>query len=1041
MNRLTLFVFSLIITISATAQEVLQGRVLDTRTQEPVIGAAIQIRGTRNNTVSDLDGHFSLQVSGEEPYTLDVSYVGYLSQEIEVYDTSEPVEIFLRENTRLLNEVVVVGYGTAKVRDLTASITSINKDALKGVTGNSIDNILEGHAAGVMVSTSGSQVGSAPIINIRGVASITSSVTPLYVVDGVPVNTSNIASNTDYNPISDINPADIKSIDILKDAAASAMYGSRAAAGVVLITTNSGTAGKAKLTYDYNLGFNSATKLLTPMNAEQYTEIKNLGWLNNGGDPNKLPYATMTDKYGNIVNTNWVDLIFRTGLSQNHNLSLQGGNDKATYYLSSSYTTQEGITIDAKYDRFSFKGNGSYKLNKYVKIGFNTGYTYSKIHTADDSRGGSLSAMGGLTRLAYVDLPNVPAHNEDGTFYASELAPRNLGKGNNSVEVFYYNALGLIEGGQYAESKTNRILANGYIEIVPIKGLTLKSLYGIDWTLVQNESFGTPLHGGSYPNGSSRTGTSSLRSWTWTNTANYQFDVKKHHFDVLLGVEATESNRHVLTRTGTTLSNPSQMYVEAAYLTYGGSGSIAESSMFSYISRLTYDWKSRYYLTANWRRDGLSKLGRKWGNFYGVSGAWRISDEYFFRPLRRIVDDLKLKASYGVVGNANVGWYASKSVYTASTYNGDVSYISSGINDPNLGWEQTGTADIGFSASILKGRFNVDVDFFYAKSKDLILDASQAYSTGIVGASVSTNLGKTENKGIEITIGGDIIRKKDFLWTSNFNISFVKNKVVELADDIIYSSSTGANITTEGYSLAQLYTYPTDGIDPQTGRRIVKIKKADGTYDRALLIYKYGKGGAQLYEFDGETLSQYTMSDWKPEISGNTKPTYYGGWSNSFRYKNWDAKVNFHFSGGNKILNAMRATLSDGRMWSGTEEYYENIWRQPGDHAKYAKASFNDNYSNGTANLISDLIEDGDFIRLQSLSIGYQFNTKKWSQEWGISSVRLFAQAQNLFCLTGYTGFDPEINSYYNEANLRSGIDLNTTPLTRTITFGVNVSF
>ena len=676
-----------------------------------------------------------------------------------------------------------------------------------------------------------------------------------------------------------------------------------------------------------------------------------------------------------------------------------------------------------------------------MKIGFNTGYTYSKIHTADDSRGGSLSAMGGLTRLAYVDLPNVPAHNEDGTFYASELAPRNLGKGNNSVEVFYYNALGLIEGGQYAESKTNRILANGYIEIVPIKGLTLKSLYGIDWTLVQNESFGTPLHGGSYPNGSSRTGTSSLRSWTWTNTANYQFDVKKHHFDVLLGVEATESNRHVLTRTGTTLSNPSQMYVEAAYLTYGGSGSIAESSMFSYISRLTYDWKSRYYLTANWRRDGLSKLGRKWGNFYGVSGAWRISDEYFFRPLRRIVDDLKLKASYGVVGNANVGWYASKSVYTASTYNGDVSYISSGINDPNLGWEQTGTADIGFSASILKGRFNVDVDFFYAKSKDLILDASQAYSTGIVGASVSTNLGKTENKGIEITIGGDIIRKKDFLWTSNFNISFVKNKVVELADDIIFSSSTGANITTEGYSLAQLYTYPTDGIDPQTGRRIVKIKKADGTYDRALLIYKYGNGGAQLYEFDGETLSQYTMSDWKPEISGNTKPTYYGGWSNSFRYKNWDAKVNFHFSGGNKILNAMRATLSDGRMWSGTEEYYENIWRQPGDHAKYAKASFNDNYSNGTANLISDLIEDGDFIRLQSLSIGYQFNTKKWSQEWGISSVRLYAQAQNLFCLTGYTGFDPEINSYYNEANLRSGIDLNTTPLTRTITFGVNVSF
>jgi TonB-linked SusC/RagA family outer membrane protein len=1041
MKRLVLYILCLIATVSAAAQDVLQGRVIDARTQEPVIGAAIQIRGTHNNTVSDIDGNFSLKISGEEPYTLDVTFVGYLAQEIEVYDTSEPIEILLRENTRLLNEVVVVGYGTAKLRDLTASITSINKESLKGVTGNSIDNILEGHAAGVMVSTSGSQVGSAPVINIRGLASITSSVTPLYVVDGVPVNSSNIASSTDYNPIADINPADIKSIDILKDAAASAMYGSRAAAGVVLITTNSGSAGKTKLTYDYNLGFNSATKLFTPMNAEQYTDIKNRGWLNNGGDPNNLPYATMTDKNGNIVNTNWVDLIFRTGLSQNHNLNLQGGNDKATYYLSGSYTTQEGITVDAKYDRFSFKGNGTYKLNKFVKIGFNTGYTYSKIHTADDSRGGSLSAMGGLTRLAYVDLPNVPAYNEDGTFYASTLAPRNLGKGNNAIEVFYYNAMGLIDGGQYGESRTNRILANGYAEITPIKGLTLKTLYGIDWTLVQNESFSTPLHGGGYPDGSSRTGTSNLRTWTWTNTANYQFDIKKHHFDILFGVEASASNQHVVSRTGTTLSNPDQMYVEASYLTYGGSGSIQESSLFSYISRFTYDWKSRYYLTANWRRDGLSKLGRKWGNFYGISGAWRISDEPFFRDLRRTIDDLKIKVSYGVVGNANVGWYASKSVYSSSTYNGNVAYVSSGINDPNLGWEQTGTADVGFSASLLKGRFNIDVDYFYSRSKDLILDASQAYSTGIVGASVSTNLGKTLNKGLEITVSGDLIRKKNFTWSSSFNISFVKNEVVELADDILYSSSTGANITTVGYSLAQLYTYPTDGIDPQTGRRVVLIKKADGSYDRNLLIYKYGKGGAQLYELDGETLSKYTLSDWKPEISGNTKPTYYGGWSNTFRYKNWDAKVNFHFSGGNKILNAMRATLSDGRMWSGTKEYYDNIWQKPGDHAKYAKASYNDNYSNGTANLISDLIEDGDFLRLQSLSIGYQFNTKKWSQNLGISSVRLYAQAQNLFCLTGYTGFDPEINSYYSSANLRSGIDLNATPLTRTITFGANISF
>lgn len=1039
MKQLVLFIFCLITTLSASAQDVLKGRVLDERTEEPIIGAAIQIKGTRNAAVTDINGQFSITLAGKSPYTLVVTYTGYNQQDLEVYDASSAVDIYIRENSRLLNEVVVVGYGVAKSRDVISSISSISKEKLEGVTGHSIDNLLEGKAAGVMISTAGSQVGSAPVINIRGVASITSSVTPLYVVDGVPINTSDIASNTDYNPVADINPADIKSIDILKDAAASAMYGSRAAAGVVLITTNSGYAGKTKLTYDFNIGFNSATKLLEPLTAQEFTDIKNRGWLNNGGDPNKLPYATMTDSQGRIVSTNWVDLIFHTGISQNHNLNVQGGNDKGTYYLSSSYTTQEGITVDAKYDRFSFKGNGTYNLNKYVKVGFNSGYTYSKIHTADDSRGGSLSAMGGLTRLAYVDLPNVPAYNDDGSIYRSAIAPQNLGKGNNAIEVFYYNAMGLIDGGQYAESKTHRVLANGYVDITPIKGLTLKSLYGIDWTLVQNESFSTPLHGGGYPDGRSNTGTSSLRSWTWTNTADYTFDIKKHHFDILVGVEASENKRNTVSRTGTTLSNPDQMYVEAPYITYSGSGNIQESSMFSYISRLTYDWNSRYYLTANWRRDGLSKLGRKWGNFYGLSGAWRISDERFFRSLREdgIFDDLKLKLSYGIVGNANVDWYASKSVYSASTYNGDVSYVSSGINDPDLGWEQTATTDIGFSASLFKGRLTVDVDYFYSKSKDLILNASQAYSTGIVGASISTNLGKTRNTGIELSVGGDIIRKKKFSWNSTLNISFVSNKVLELADDII----SGSNITTEGYSLAQLYTYPTDGIDPQTGRRVVLIKRADGGYDRQLLIYKYGQGGAQIYEMDGETKSKYTLSDWKPEISGNTKPTYYGGWSNTIHYKNWDVNLNFHFSGGNKILNSMRATMSDGRMWSGCKEWYDNIWQQPGDHAKYAKASYNDNYSNGTANPISDLIENGDFIRLQSLAISYNFKTRRWPKALGITSFRLYAQAQNLFCITGYSGFDPEINSYYNDANLRSGIDSNTTPLTRTISFGANISF
>ena len=283
MRKITLYIFFLIFSIGAAAQNVLKGRVIDERTEEPIIGAAIQVKGTKSATVTDLNGHFSVSLEGSSPYTLVVTCLGYIQQDLEVYDAASDVDILMRENSRMLNEVVVVGYGTAKARDVISSISSINKDKLEGVTGHSVDNLLEGHAAGVMVSTTGSQVGSAPVINIRGVASISSSVTPLYVVDGVPINTSDIASSTDYNPVADINPADIKSIDILKDAAASAMFGSRAAAGVVIITTNSGYAGKTKLTYDYNVGFNNATKLFKPMNALQYTDIKNRGWLNKTG--------------------------------------------------------------------------------------------------------------------------------------------------------------------------------------------------------------------------------------------------------------------------------------------------------------------------------------------------------------------------------------------------------------------------------------------------------------------------------------------------------------------------------------------------------------------------------------------------------------------------------------------------------------------------------------------------------------------------------------------------------------------------------------
>lgn len=987
----------------------------------PIAGVTVLVRGTSIGTVTGFDGQYT--ISAPSNGILEFRFLGMETVSTPINGRTT-INAELKSESISVDEVVVVGYGTQSARSITASISSVKAEALKDVPSVSVDQMLQGRAAGVSINTPTAAVGQAPTINIRGVGTINSGTNPLYIVDGIPIQIGGLSSTTDANALADINPADILSIDILKDASAAAMYGSRAANGVVLITTKTGSKGAAKLTYDTSFGFSNPTDYIKPMNAEQYIEFKNLAYQNRYGEDAFFP---MYDSNNNMIDTDWSDLLYQNGFSQNHVLSVSGGSDKGTYYLSTGYTENNGIVVGDAYERYSLKANTSLNATDWLKVGINTSYSYSTVSAIDGARSNSNFAINGFTRNAIILPPNLPAYREDGTPYYENGT--NLGYGNNLINTTYYNPMATIDYGNNQNTYTNRIIGAIFAEVTPVENLTLKTQYGIDWSFVESDYFRNPHHGDGFASGG--TGGAYHRKnkiWTWTNTANYKWDIAEdHHFDFLVGMEASETKRNMWGSTRTGLNDKGFDVLETSWLTYGGAGEMYERSMISYFGRLNYDFNYKYMFSANFRRDGYSPLGQKWGNFGGVSAAWRISEEGFFESAKEIFSDLKLKASWGLVGNADVGWYPSKSTYSTSYYGGSSAYLMSAIADPSLKWESSGTYNIGVSATLLNN-ITVDVDYFYTKSTDLILDVPQSLSTGIPNGSITTNEGEMMNKGLELSVGATLIKTEDFSWDSNFNITFTKNEVLKLTDDILTTPSLETtNITTEGKPIAQLYVYPTGGIDPATGRRIFITPEGNKTY------FSY----PTWYNEDGSVYN----GGFEQVIAGNSLPTYYGGWNNTFRYKAFDMTLFFQFSGGNKIYNGTKATAADMRFWNNAEDVYLNYWTEERTNATYAKPIFGDNYSNGSAYPIGDWVEKGDYLRFKNIAIGYTFNTKSWSKKLGISSLRLYAQAQNIFVITGYTGVDPEISSNVSESILGGGNDKNTLPLARTYTMGLNISF
>ena len=1028
--------------VTAQTQKV-TGVVISEEDGQPVVGASVLAKGTTVGVITDVDGKFTLSGIPSSAKTLQISYIGMQTAEVAI---APNIRVILKTDSKALDEVVVVAYGTQSARTVTASVSTVRADALKDVPSVSFDQMLQGRASGVSITTPSAGVGQAPIVRVRGVNSITSGTSPLYVVDGVPIESGNLSYLANANALADINPADIVSMDVLKDAAAAALYGSRAANGVILITTKQGQSGKVKVSYDGFVGFSNATDFYEMMNAQEYVDFKNLAVKNRyGTDELSLttgyvsPYGNkafnmMKDANGNYVDTDWKDAAFQNGLSQSHSVAVSGGSDKVRYYLSGNYTTQEGIVKGDKYDRLGVKANINVQATDWLKVGMNTNVTTGTTSYVDAARRGSNFAVGGFPRLALINAPNLPMYNEDGTPY---YLAQGLGYGGNTVFSTFSNPAAILSLGNGLSSDVTRFIGVFYAEATPLKGLSLKTQYGVDYARIEEQRFWSPLHGdGVNSKGLANAYNTKNNRWTWTNTATYNFSLGQNNFNLLAGTEASERNNSRWTAQRKDLQDDKFVVFQGPFSSATAGGSLSNNTMVSYFGRINYDYASKYIVSLNYRRDGYSALSEKnrWGNFGGVSAAWRVSEEGFFKPLRNVVDDLKIKGSYGVVGNTDIYDYASKSFYSSYNYGINGTYGLAQIADPSLKWESSEKYSIGFNARLLD-RISVDFDYYYTKSSDLILDVPQSPSKGIPGNIITTNAGKMKNSGIELTVSADVIRNSQFTWETSFNITTNKNKVISLADGVenILKGDNGGleitNITVPGKSIGRLYLYPTAGVDPKSGRRVFITPEGD----RTLLMFE--KGG-WFYE-DG---TEYA-GEFEPVDCGNTLPTWYGGWTNNFKYKGFDLSLFFQFSGGNKIYNGTKASVSDMRYWNNSKDVYKKYWTPERTHAEYPMPIYGDNYSNGSALPISDLVERGDYLRLKNVSLGYTFNTKNWSKAVGISALRLYVQAQNLFVITGYSGMDPETLTNVESATLSGGTDKNTLPQARTYTIGVNLTF
>lgn len=1001
------------------------------------LGADKKVSAT---AITDAGGKFLLRVPASAK-TIRFAFVGMEEQSVTL-GTSNEVSVKLVSSSSSLSEVVVVGYGVQKKKDVTGSIASVRGEALANKPVQSFDQALGGRAAGVQITIPSGVLNSPPVIRVRGTNSISLSSYPLIVIDGVPSFTGDFSStNSAGNALASINPNDIESVDVAKDAAATAIYGSRGANGVLFITTKKGKAGRSKVNVDSWIGWSKVQRLPELLNAQQYTDYKNEALTNAGTFSATNQFATMVGPDGKIIDTRWYDYVYRTGLQHSNSVSVSGANESTSYYFSGGYTKQEGIIRRNDFNRANILMNIDHKAGKFISLGGKIAYSSEENLSAVSSGSlGDAFSTAGLGRVALVTAPNVSPYNNDGTYnYSGAL----IGVGNNKQGQVGFNNPVIQLDQNRTNSFAEHIIGNVYAQIKPASWVTIRTMYGLDYILVDNDQYYSPISGEGYStNGSTTANFTKNKRTVFTNTIQFDRSFGEHSVSLLGGIEQQRSTASGYGLNRITVSDPAFTNIQGGWATPNTAGlSIGENYLYSQFGRLTYSYGKKYTLNGSLRRDGASQLGinSKYGTFWAASAAWEIANENFWSAakLDKVFSSFKIRGSYGKVGNiGGLGNFASLSTFGSGLYNGasTVAFGSAGNND--LTWETSKKTDIGLNFGFLKDRITVEMTYYNSNTDGLLLFVPQPPSAGLP-STIPKNVGTMYNRGFEFAINTTPVQKKDFSWTSSFNVSYNQNKVTSLAlglDQIV--SSTGGlenpSITKAGYPIGMIFVTLTKGVDPATGRRIFVNAAGKDVYFQHVAP----SGQFRFAYADGTAAPAVSAAD--AVVYKNTNPKVYGGFDNTFRYKGFELNALLTYQFGSYLYYGTNAGLRDQRFWNNSTDVLRR-WQKAGNVTDIPRAVFGDNISNGSSFPLDINVFSGDFVKLRTITLAYNL-PKSLLDKVKIASARFYVAGNNLAMITKYPGPDPEVSSNGNGSS-NFGIDRNTVANQRTITMGVNIGF
>lgn len=998
----------LTVTIYAQPNVKISGKVIEDQSNQPILGATVVVKGTTKGVVTDPEGNFEIQTTQPLPITLVVTNIGYRYQEVDIYEL-EPLTVRLAENSNKLNEVVVIGYGTQKRQELTGSIASIPGE-LKTQPISSPERLLQGAVSGVQVTQSTGQPGGGNSVRVRGGTSIIAGNEPLYVIDGFPVyngesaTDAGVTSGPKINPLSSLNPSDIESIDVLKDASATSIYGSRGANGVILITTKTGKKNYSSVTYDGYYGVQTIVKTIPMLNAEQWGYLKNDALKDSGKDP--LYTQEQLDQLGK--GTDWQAEAFEAAPIQSHSLSLLSGTENTRILLSGNFFNQEGILLNTGFKRYSGRLNIDHEANKKIRVGLNLSGSVTHADVAPD----------GVVQNILGMVPVVPVRDENGNFtsysnHGSAVA--------NPIATLTY---------QTNETKTVRYLLNGFAEYKIIEGLTAKVLVGTDIVNNKQNRYLPSILYESSPGGTASIGSLSSLNWLNENTLNYKKLIgKKHSVDILIG------NTQQRTVSENFRAGSSNYVSDEFTFNNLGAGTViatpaswsSEWSLKSYLARINYAYGDKYLLTLTVRSDGSSRFGKnnKWGTFPSAAIAWNASKESFLREVK-LINSLKFRFSAGLTGNQEINPYQSvaRLGYYPYVFGNTLApgFSPNSFENANLGWEKTTQLDLGLDLSVWNNRINLTADVYYKQTNDLLLEVPVPYTSGLESA--FQNLGSVENKGIELGLKTLNLTGK-FEWTSNLIVSANRNKVLSLGNAIDFfipvnpaTSTMPSGIVKVGEPLGSFYMYKFDGL----------FQEGDDFSNSPLANTKAGSQKFKDLNGDGKI----TQADDRTVV-GNSQPLFLASFTNTFRYKNFDLVVFLQSSYGNKIFNRSAADYELGTGFTGAYATLLNRWTPTNTNTRIHRA-----VEDPSATLSDRYIEDGSYLRFKNISLGYNL-PQALTAKIKLKNVRLYISGQNLITITNYTGYDPEVNRNGQEV-LNTGVDVGVYPGTKTVLGGISIS-